>query len=362
MSLFSTVWKFLLFLFLVYSELNFAQINNLNFNAWTKENGLPSNLVNAVAKDQFGFLWVSTNDGLCRFDGPDAFKIYRKNDGKTNNSLASNYIRSLYNDSEGNLWIGTKSGGITKFSQTNNTWKTYQYDDDYRKSALNQNDVVSIFEDSHKQIWVGTEYGLNLYDKTADTFIDFKPDGDAAQGSISTSALAIMEDKNGWLWIGTWGQGLYLLLKDENGKYKPENIRRFQTTSNPLANNVWTLQQDKTGRYYLGTHGGGVLVMHLPENASNKVGLQDWEPHFDTYKFVFNDSKNNTSNLVQAIHQDKNDNLWIGTCQGLFKVSSKYLTDENLKRETLLSTYDVFMHTDDDMTLADESITYGNTY
>ncbi len=356
MSLFSTVWKFLLLLCLVYSELSFAQINHLNFNTWTKENGLPSNLVHAVAKDQFGFLWIGTNDGLCRFDGPEAFKIYRKNDGKTNNSLQSNYIRSLYNDSEGNLWIGTKSGGVTKFSQSNNTWKTYQYNDDPRKRDLNQSDVLSIFEDSDKRIWVGTEYGLNLYDKTADTFIDFK--SNSTQDSIWTSTLAIMEDNNGWLWIGTWGKGLYLLLKDENGQYKPENVRRFQTTSNPLANNVWALHQDKAGRYYLGTHGGGVLVMQLPENASNKVGFQDWEPHFDTYKFVFNESKNNTSNLVQAIHQDKNDDLWIGTCQGLFRVSGKYLTDDNLKQKMLLSNYDIFMHTDDDMTLADESITF----
>lgn len=357
-SPFSTVYKFLLLLFLVYSEPGFAQINNLNFNAWTKENGLPSNFVNAVAKDQFGFLWIGTNDGLYRFDGPDAFKIYRKNDGKTSNGLQSNYIRSLYSDSEGNLWIGTKSGGITKFSQTTNTWKTYQYDDDYSKRALNQNDVLSIFEDSNKQIWAGTEYGLNLYDKTRDTFIDFKSEDDSTSNNISASLLAIMEDKNGWLWLGTWGEGLYLLLKDENGNYSPENIRHFRTTSNPLANNVWALDQDKAGRYYLGTHGGGVLVMQLPENASDKVGFQEWEPHFDTYKFVFNESKNNTSNLVQTIHQDKNDDLWIGTCQGLFKVSGKYLSDDNLKQKTLLSNYDVFMHTDDDMTLADESITF----
>lgn len=354
----STVYKFLLLLLLVYSELSFAQINNLNFNAWTKENGLPSNLVHAAAKDQFGFLWIGTNDGLCRFDGPDAFKIYRENDGETNSSLQSSYIRSLYNDSQGNLWIGTRFGGITKFSQTTNTWKTYEYNDDYHKSALNNNDVISILEDSNKRIWAGTEYGLNLYDKTADTFIDFKSDSDSTQTDISTSVLAIMEDKNGWLWLGTWANGLYLLLKDENGNYSPENTRHFQTTSNPIANNVWALHQDKAGRYYLGTHGGGVLVMHLPENASNKVGFQNWEPHFDTYKFVFNGSKNNTSNLVQAIHQDKNDDLWIGTCQGLFKVSGKYLTDDNLKQRTLLSKYDVFMHTDDDMTLADESITF----
>jgi len=48
--------------------------NTVNFTNWQKKDGLPSNNVTSVVKDKLGFLWIATNDGLCRYDGPNLIK------------------------------------------------------------------------------------------------------------------------------------------------------------------------------------------------------------------------------------------------------------------------------------------------
>jgi hypothetical protein len=35
---------------------------------YTTTNGLPDNTINGIVEDQYGYLWISTNSGLCRFD------------------------------------------------------------------------------------------------------------------------------------------------------------------------------------------------------------------------------------------------------------------------------------------------------
>ncbi|MFT5641019.1 MAG: ligand-binding sensor domain-containing protein, partial [Cyclobacteriaceae bacterium] len=40
------------------------------------ENGLPNNLINSIAQDSIGYLWVGTADGLCRYGGNE-FMVFR---------------------------------------------------------------------------------------------------------------------------------------------------------------------------------------------------------------------------------------------------------------------------------------------
>jgi ligand-binding sensor domain-containing protein len=43
--------------------------NKLSFSRLSVENGLSNNLVNAIYKDSFGFIWFGTLEGLDRYDG-----------------------------------------------------------------------------------------------------------------------------------------------------------------------------------------------------------------------------------------------------------------------------------------------------
>lgn len=72
------------------------------------EDGLSNSLINKIIQDQYGFVWIATEDGLNCFDG-NRVKVYRHNDADSN-SLANNFIRDIFIDSQGRLLVGTYKG------------------------------------------------------------------------------------------------------------------------------------------------------------------------------------------------------------------------------------------------------------
>ncbi len=341
MSLFSSFKNyFFLFLFVLPTgNCLLAQGNNsIGFLNWTKENGLPSNNTIAVEKDNLGFLWVATNDGLCRFDGPNLIKVYREpnEENAEANSLKSNNIRTLFSDSQGFLWIGTRFGGLTRFHPSKNTWKTFRHDP-AQENSLSNDEVLTIFEDSKKRIWVGTEKGLNLFDPSTSTFKHYDLYDSYNKDNTDKPVLTVLEDQRGWIWVGTWAGGLYLLLSDEEGQINEKQTRHFRSTSDESNSNVWSLFQDNGGRFWVGTHGGGLFLMNFPEEASNKIGDQNWTPTFINYNTKSKEANNLKSNDIQMILQDRFDDLWLGTSHGLYRIYSKNLPPLNAPQTVSLA-------------------------
>jgi ligand-binding sensor domain-containing protein len=70
------------------------------------EDGLSSNVVNAIVQTRNGFLWIGTDAGLNRFDGRHFTPIYFRGSGSTPQGIVS----SLAEGRNGDLWIGTSAG------------------------------------------------------------------------------------------------------------------------------------------------------------------------------------------------------------------------------------------------------------
>ena len=64
--------------------------------------GLSHQTVNCFCQDEFGFVWIGTQDGLNRFDGRTVDRF--QPDG-TPGSISSNNIRQLYSDRNGHIFI-----------------------------------------------------------------------------------------------------------------------------------------------------------------------------------------------------------------------------------------------------------------
>ncbi len=67
------------------------------------DNGLPSNFIYAMIKDRYGYLWMSTPEGVVRYNGYDT-KVFSVFDGLTNND-----IWGLMEDRSGKIWLSTIS-------------------------------------------------------------------------------------------------------------------------------------------------------------------------------------------------------------------------------------------------------------
>ena len=81
---------------------------NYALKTYTIADGLPSKNTTSCLKDKRGFIWVGTENGLCRFDGY-TFKIFYHKEGD-NASISNNYISTIVEDHSGRLWVGTMDG------------------------------------------------------------------------------------------------------------------------------------------------------------------------------------------------------------------------------------------------------------
>lgn len=125
---------------------------------YSNENGLPQNSVKAIAKDEYGFIWLATEAGLCRFDGQH-FSLFNK----FNTGISSSRIVNIWRSSANGLlyaiterWsiLGIKNGTVTSELKTQEylsrkvngfaitgatlqpSWKYKNWKDPYRLDSL----------------------------------------------------------------------------------------------------------------------------------------------------------------------------------------------------------------------------------
>ena len=82
------------------------------FDSWTTDNSLPQNSVFSIVQTPDGYLWLTTLDGLARFDGV-RFTVFNPK----NSLFADNRVKDVFTDREGTLWIATDTKGLYRVSE-----------------------------------------------------------------------------------------------------------------------------------------------------------------------------------------------------------------------------------------------------
>ncbi|OGU54376.1 MAG: hypothetical protein A2006_14450 [Ignavibacteria bacterium GWC2_35_8] len=297
-------FRFLIIAFQFLANLNFPQQNSLRFENFTINNGLSNNSINCILQTQDGFLWIATKDGLNRFDGQN-FKIY-KNDPNNKQSLPENYVMSLFESKDGTFWVGTWGGGLCKFNPINESFTPYDLeytDDDY---------IQALFEDHQNFIWYGTTSGgLNRLNPKTTQIIIYRPRLPAKNNFPDENIASIDQDEKNNLWIGTWNSGLV--------KFNPAEQSFIQFKSNPsdkhsISNNrVWNIFNNGDGTLLLSTYSG----MDIFNTSTNEI---------DPYSDVLQKFNINFTLILRQIIKDRKGNLWIGSYNylGLFLIQNNH--------------------------------------
>ena len=89
----------------------FAQNRPYHVDHWTTDNGLPQNTVRAIVQTRDGYLWLTTFDGLARFDGV-RFTVFNKSNTP---AITNNRFTALYEDKDGTLWAGADEGEVVTY-------------------------------------------------------------------------------------------------------------------------------------------------------------------------------------------------------------------------------------------------------
>ena len=275
-----------------------------------KDDGLPVNAVRMVRKDDDGFMWFATSDGLCRFDGQQV-KTFKE--GKDlRHSLFDNSIHTVLPIKE-HIWFGTNQG-VSVLNKKDYTFKHYQLFENGKPDSLIRrfDQAVSVlFLDRSGDIWVGTrERGVYMYDKDKDDFRFFTfsrekyPPLKPSLGS-DNSVLGIEASKtdDSIIWAGTTA-GLWQINK-YSGDVKlftyPQKDKDYQVALNAFRR----LYHHDDGMLYVGNWAAGINVFdpvtktYTPLEAKDEIG-----------QLI---RKGNIGNIIR-----KNDHeLWLSTTLGI---------------------------------------------
>lgn len=208
---------------------------------------------NGISKDKDGNIWVANNfRGILKFDGvSDNFKkVQVEGFGSFSDGRSEINIRGVLSDRTGLLWFATSAQGVFKYNLDSEPFIHYKQDPQI-KNSINSSQMFSIVESKKHpgKIFIGTRGGgLNLHDPQTKSFtnIPFKVIKDVFGGSVR----AILEEPDGSLWLGTWGDGLIKM----NSNY--EVVERFtydSTNSNSLSDDqIRVIKKDNNGNLWIG--------------------------------------------------------------------------------------------------------------
>lgn len=272
----------------------FAQKDNLN--------SLPNNAITNILEDVLGNLWFSTGGGLAMLPKTeDTFYQYTHNDANSE-SLSRNYILSMFLDKTNILWIGTSEGGLNKYDRHTQKFKHFKNIPN-NPNSLSFNTIRSLFAENEHTLWIGTlGEGIDKFNLNTGTFTHIKTGKNKlSNGQIS----AILKDKSGDLWVGTWEKGVNRITFTENDTiFSYYSIENGKSTGRTIQN----IKQDRHGRIWVGTENG--LELYVPQHDKFMLFAK---------KTQANDQNTIISNSIQsnAFVEDRAGNFWIGTWEGL---------------------------------------------
>lgn len=269
---------------------------------------ISSNAIHCIFEDSNQTLWVGTRGGgLNILDRETGHFTKIRSDSLDPASLSDEMILSFCEDKTGILWVGLVHGSINKLNLQSRHIINITIDDSRPHDMVNS--IYGIHEDTHDSLWVGSEYGQLCRYVMGGT-------GSGHHGvryplskkcfSICRSPIRnIFRDNRDILWLGTMGEGIFLMDSRHPERGIIKNLRHRESDPNSInSDHVYSIIQDRGGQIWVGTGERGVSVLH-PDNR-------------ETWKFIHirsdpDDPHSISHNYITTIYEDRSGTIWIGT-------------------------------------------------
>lgn len=327
------IWCVLLLLLLpaLANALDDRPLNTYFRETWTTRDGLPHNMVQAIAQTPEGYMWFGTWEGLARYNGLE-FEVFDRGNVP---ALRDNGIRSIYVGRDDTLYVGTSRGGLA--IRRGDEWTVMGSAD-----GLPQEDVMFVLEDARGRLWVATE-GAGVARIDGDGVTHFR----APHGLSADFVYSLFEARDGAMWAATASGPV---------RIDGDRVEIFGSETGLPLGASFSFAQTRDGGIYVGTENGLYLhrdgrfdrVAAVPADAVPSLlldehgylwagtvnhGLLRYDRRVESVESL-DSLRGLPNNRVVALRLDSTGSLWVGTNGGLLRLRdapfTTYTTEHRL--------------------------------
>lgn len=289
---------------------NFAQtpVSFYKFDTYTQASGLSSYNAKKIIQDKFGFIWVSTQDGINKFNGKE-FTIFTKN--SPTHPLIGNDVYDIAEDTLRDLiWAAIPYSGINAISTiTNKTTYHIAYNE---KNSDFPDGWLRCLLVAKNNLWIGTNNGLTVFDINKNRFKSPQKLPFSQKKGYPLQISFITEDVYGriWMYVSNYGFAVY----DANTLQLiySENIESFKVDLPSYTVYNGYSHDKKNKNIWIATPIGSFCFSYKKENKL--IILK--EPFTSEVNKLL-------TKPTSAIKIDDDENIWISNQVGFFKYDSE---------------------------------------
>src|SRR6478736_4644193 len=281
---------------------------------WQMEDGLPHNIVQAIAQSADGYLWIGTREGLARFDG---FRFER-----IDTSFERKYpsIHCLQATKDGSLWVGSEGVGLFRLQNGQVTICPGP------KGETNFT-VTEIHAAQDGSIWVASSFWV----------LRFRGEQSKFMSGFNNLIQSLCVDPAGEVWLAGGGV-LKCLSRSDRAKIVPQagalpkGPRRAYCDANGVfwlaAQGGFTELKNGQATFHQKAEGptGFIGAMFTDRQTNFWIGTYSGLSRFVNGKFINLGTADESAYRIYAIFQDREDTLWIGSEEGLIRMTPKRFT------------------------------------
>ena len=277
--------------------------------------GLFDGYVFALAEDDRGTIWAAAQGGLARFDGA-AWQGVGPERG-----LPRRPALSLHHDSQGTLWVGTSVGLYLS------------------RPPYEHFEAVSSLSHPIEDIVQGPDGEIAVTDP-ASLFRLLTRQGSPTVDSprMAVHGTRLLHDRRGDLWVGTRGHGI-ARVKDAAQRGHAGPIEHLTHTDGLSSDSVLALFEDREGNVWVGTPFGlnrlshnSVIPVPMPNGVAGQVRAVTSAPdgvwaataetllHFSHKGETLHEASGMAAATINALYHDRQQKiLWISTDRGVVR-------------------------------------------
>lgn len=306
-------------------------------------------------------IWIATDPGgLLELDMDSGVLRSIHHDPAVLASISSDAVRTMLRDRSGLIWVATWGGGVNVHNPANQGVLSIFSSPSHPESP-SEPQVRSILAARDGKVWLGFETkGIDILDPATGGRVRLPPGGAPGQGLPRANVLAMAEEGEDTVWIGTQlglarysratgqvrqvdlpgplaGSPIHAILVREGELWlATEGLVRFDPRSGAVTHfrhdpeDATTLADDRVrvlasapgGRIWAGTHRG----LHLIDPRTGhvrRIQNRSW------------DWSSLAHNYITGLIYDRQGRLWVGTLGGGVSVLGSDLEDERYRFTTL---------------------------